>query len=119
MLAGQSTQRVLCCMHQCRSKCVLVRHLGRAKKIEEPRFGHRGSYPFKEGSCSASARTTAYPLLDLVRVPCHSASPESYPLRKFLGGLQSGDVCETIRNAIDSFQFLLRYELPCHCKSLL
>src|SRR5262245_16500982 len=76
--------------------------------------------PFpKKDSCGACARSRGYPFLDFVRVPRHSADSKPYPRGELAGGLQPGDVRETIRNSIDCFQILLRYELPCHCKSLL
>jgi hypothetical protein len=76
--------------------------------------------PFpKKIHAALCARSRGYPFLDLVRVPRHSAGSKPYPLRELAGGLQPGYVRETIRNSIDCFQFLPRYELPCHCKSLL
>lgn len=78
--------------------------------------------PFSQKeSCSARnrARSRVYPILDLVRVPRHSAGSESQPSRELPGRLQPGDVRETIRNSVDNLQILLRYELPGHCISLI
>ena len=85
---------------------------------KEPWLGHQGSTLSKKESCSACARSRGYPLLDLVRVPRHSAGSKPYPRGELAGGLQPGDVREAVRNAIVCFQSLLRYELPSHCKSL-
>jgi hypothetical protein len=90
-----------------------------SEDIDEPRLGHRGSTLSKKDSCGACARSRGYPFLDLVREPRHSAGSKPYPLGELAGGLQPGYVRGAVRNAIDCFQILLRYELPCHCKSLL
>ena len=50
--------------------------------------------------------------------PRHSASSEPYPFRELAGGFESRDVREAVRDAENRFEFLLRYELPCHCMSL-
>src|SRR5262249_18177209 len=92
---------------------------GASPEVKEARFGRRASTLSEEGSCSACARSRGYPFLDLVREPRHSAGSKPYPLGELAGGLQPGYVRVAVRNAIDCFQILLRYKLPCHCKSLL
>ena len=62
------------------------------------------------------------PLLDpgfhFLRDPRHPASAQRYPLGKLAGGFKASDVREAVGNAVNRFEFLLRNELPCHCKSL-
>jgi hypothetical protein len=62
------------------------------------------------------------PLLDpgfhFFNDPRYSTGPEPYPLGELAGGLKPRDVREAVRDAEDRFEFLLRYELPCHCMSL-
>ena len=58
------------------------------------------------------------PAFHLFGDPGDPASSELYPLRELAGGFESRDVRKTVWDAVDRFEFLLRYELPCHRKSL-
>ena len=62
------------------------------------------------------------PLLDpgfhFFNDPRYSTGSEPYPLGELAGGFKSRDVREAVGDAEERFEFLLRYELPCHCMSL-
>ena len=58
------------------------------------------------------------PLVHLFGYPSDPASSEPYPLREVAGDFEPRDVSERVRDAINRFEFLLRYQLPCHRKSL-
>jgi hypothetical protein len=67
---------------------------------------------------SASARTCLYPRLYFIGVPRDATGTELYPQGELIGSFESRDVCEAVGDTVDRFQFLLRYELPWHCESL-
>ena len=50
--------------------------------------------------------------------PRHSAGSKRYPFGELALAFESRDVARMIGDAIDRLEFLLRYELPCHRKSL-
>ena len=52
------------------------------------------------------------------RDPRHSTGAKLYPLRELAGDFEPRDVREAVGDAENRFEFLLRYELPCHCMSL-
>jgi hypothetical protein len=78
-----------------------------------------GAPPFLRRRCLSAVGD---PLLDpgfhFFHHPRHSAGPKPYPLGELAGGLKSRDMCEAVGDTENRFEFLLRYELPCHCISL-
>lgn len=50
--------------------------------------------------------------------PRDATSSEPYPFGELAGGFEPRDVREAVGDAEGRFEFLLRYELPCHCMSL-
>lgn len=62
------------------------------------------------------------PLLDpgfhFFRYPRYSAGAKLNPLGELAGAFQSRDVREAVGDAVGRLEFLLRYELPVHRKSL-
>ena len=58
------------------------------------------------------------PTLHFFCDPRYSARTELYPRRELPSRFKSRDVREAVRNAINRFEILLRYQLPCHRKSL-
>lgn len=68
---------------------------------------------------SAVSGSLLDPMLYLVGHPRHPASSKRYPLGELAASFEPRNVSEAVGNAIDRFEFLLRYELPLHHKSLM
>lgn len=77
-----------------------------------------GLYPLRRGCLSAVSDPLLDPSLYLLRQPRHSASSKLHPFRELAGSFEARDVSEAVGDTIDRFEFLLRYELPLHHKSL-
>jgi hypothetical protein len=74
-----------------------------------------GLHPSRRRRCRvARSNALVYPVLHFLRQPRDSASAQSYPLRELAGGFEPRDVLKAVRDSIDGFQFLLRYQLLCH-----
>ena len=67
---------------------------------------------------SAVSDSLLDPVLYLIGHPRDAASPKLYPFGESASGFEPRDMSETVRDTIDRFEFLLRYELPLHHKSL-
>ena len=77
-----------------------------------------GPSPLRRRCLSAVSDSLLDPDFHLFSYPRHPASSEPYPGRELAGGFESRDVSKTVWNTINRFEFLLRYQLPCHRKSL-
>ena len=77
-----------------------------------------GPSPLRRRCLSAVSDPLLDPAFHLFCYPRYSASSKPHPWRELAGGFESRDVSETVWNAIDRFELLLRYQLPCHRKSL-
>ncbi len=77
-----------------------------------------GPSPLRRRCLSAVSDSLLDPVFHLFSYPRHPASSEPYPGRELAGGFESRDVSETVWDTVNRFEFLLRYQLPCHRKSL-
>ena len=75
--------------------------------------------PFLEENVLAVADSHFDPRFHFFRHPRYSTGTKLYPFGEFTGGFEARDVRGAVGDTVDRFEFLLRYELPCHCKSLM
>lgn len=74
--------------------------------------------PLRRRCLSAVRNSHLDPSLHFLCYPRDPASAKRYPFGECARAFEPRDVSRTVGDAIDRFEFLLRYQLPCHRKSL-
>jgi len=69
-------------------------------------------------NCLAVIDSLRDPGFHFFRDPRDSTGTKLYPLGEFTGSFEARNVRRAVGDTIDRFEFLLGYQLPCHCKSL-
>src|SRR5665213_527587 len=77
-----------------------------------------GPSPLRRRCLSAVRNSRLDPLFHFFCYPRDPASAKRYPFGECTRAFEPRDVSRTVGDAIDRFEFLLRYELPCHRKAL-
>src|SRR5450759_961073 len=76
-----------------------------------------GPSPLRRICLSAVRNSQFDPFFHFFCYPRDPASAKRYPFGECTRAFEPRDVSRTVGDAIDRFEFLLRYQLPCHRKS--
>jgi len=104
----------------CRSQSA-SRHRARKASMRDAKGAglDAGPSPLLRRRCLSAVGDPLFdPGLYFFGYPRDPTSAKRYPLGELASRFEPRDVRETVGDAIDRFEFLLRYQLPCHRKSL-